>query len=104
MSHSPPNHSATGQKPPCGDPALDRIADIIQAMAGSLQPGQMPAVDIADLRAVLGEDPGRAIAGIGTANRGEGPEQATLQALQDLTAQRNRQEAPPDDGPDTQGP
>lgn len=104
MSQRPTTRSAPGRQPPCGDPALDRIADIIQAMAGSLQPRQMPAVDVADLQAVLGEDPGRVIVGIGTTRPGEDPEQATLRALQDLTAQRQRQEAPPDNGPGANQP
>lgn len=68
------------------DPAMARMAQIVGAMTEMMNLGNMPAVDLADMRVLLG-DGGIAYSGVGEA---AGPERARLaveRAVKDLMRQ-----------------
>lgn len=70
------------------DPALDRMTEIVRSLVSIMRAGNLPAVDLADLRAVLG-DAGRADSGVGAA---EGPDRARkAAALAVLDLHRTKQ-------------
>jgi len=56
------------------DPALNRMAETVRALVDIMQNGNWPAVDFQDERAVLGDDGGLGIIGIGETSGPAGPE------------------------------
>jgi cell division GTPase FtsZ len=68
------------------DPALDAMTAIIKGWVDMMQHGRWPAVDFADMRAVL-TDGGRAIHGMGEVTRPERAIDATKLAVSDLDRQ-----------------
>lgn len=65
------------------DPALDRMAEVVRAVVGIMQQSNMPAVDLADERAIL-DDGGRAAFGVGEASGPDRARQAAMRAVLDL--------------------
>ena len=78
------------------DEAHHRIASVIQAMAGCLQLGNLPAVDVADLSVIFEDDGGRPVVGMGVASGENRVQEAVARALRDLSEQlRKAQDDPP---------
>ena len=68
------------------DPALDRMTELVRSLAGIMQPGNLPAVDFQDERAIL-DSAGSGMVGVGEASGENRARNAAALAVADLIKQ-----------------